>query len=63
MLGLVGVVRESLAPEGIVYVHGEVWRARSTHGTLDVGQRVRVVGLDGMTLLVEPVDTPSDASP
>ncbi len=62
MLGLVGVVREPLTPEGIVHVHGEVWRARSIQGTLDVGARVRVVGLDDMTLLVEPVDHTADAN-
>ncbi|RME13296.1 MAG: nodulation protein NfeD [Ardenticatenia bacterium] len=64
MIGLVGVVREPLTPEGIVHVHGEVWRARSLNGTLDVGRRVRVVGLEGMTLLVEPVEdeTPTVAS-
>jgi membrane-bound serine protease (ClpP class) len=33
--------------------HGEMWQVRS-HSPLHRGQRVRVVGIDGLILLVEP---------
>ena len=39
--------------QGEVVVHGERWRARTT-APLQSGQVIRVVGRDGLTLLVEP---------
>jgi membrane protein implicated in regulation of membrane protease activity len=50
-----GTVTEALASStGWIRVDGELWQARST-ATLEVGRSVRVVGADGMTLLVEPI--------
>jgi len=40
-------------------VHGELWEAR-THVPLRRGQRVRVTGLDGLTLIVK-ADTTTQA--
>jgi membrane-bound serine protease (ClpP class) len=40
---------------GLVFVHGELWRADS-RVTIPVGTRVRVVGIDGLTLHVEPAE-------
>jgi membrane-bound serine protease (ClpP class) len=55
MLGQVGVVREALDPEGFVFVHGELWRARTDGGSIPPGEQVRVEGLDdGLTLRVAP---------
>ena len=39
--------------QGEVMVQGERWRARAT-GPLQSGQVIRVIGRDGLTLLVEP---------
>ena len=39
-------------PTGQVRVHGELWRARCDAGA-DVGETVRITGLEGLTLLVE----------
>ncbi len=39
--------------QGEVMVQGERWRARAA-GPLRSGQVIRVVGRDGLTLLVEP---------
>ncbi len=48
-------VKTALAPLGVVYAAGEEWTARSAGGAaLIPGQRVRVVGQDGLTLIVEP---------
>jgi membrane-bound serine protease (ClpP class) len=40
---------------GLVFVHGELWRADS-RVAIPIGTRVRVVGVDGLTLHVEPVE-------
>jgi membrane-bound serine protease (ClpP class) len=53
LLGAVGEVRTRVAPRGTVFVGGELWQARSGQ-PIDVGSAVRVVGVDGLTLRVEP---------
>jgi membrane-bound serine protease (ClpP class) len=55
LVGEVGVVKKALAPEGKVFVHGELWNA--TAGTpIEEGQHVRVVRVAGLKLEVEAVD-------
>jgi len=50
------VVTEDLDPEGRVMVQGEIWRAYSKSGeVISRGQRVRVLGREGMNLVVEPI--------
>jgi membrane-bound serine protease (ClpP class) len=50
-----GVVGKDLGPRGSVYVAKEHWSARSVDGrTVRRGSRVRVVGIEGLTLIVEP---------
>jgi membrane-bound serine protease (ClpP class) len=53
MIGSSGQVLTWSGTDGEVHVHGEHWRARSA-GLLRPGQRVRVIGRDGLTLTVEP---------
>ncbi|SDJ74347.1 NfeD family protein [Billgrantia gudaonensis] len=48
-------VLEDFEGQGHVRLHGERWNARSSH-PLRRGQVVRVVGIDGLTVDVEPVD-------
>ena len=55
-----GEVRNAIAgsadsARGLVFVHGELWRAASTQ-PIPVGARVRVARVDGLTLWVEPID-------
>jgi membrane-bound serine protease (ClpP class) len=54
LIGLVGEVRTELDPEGGVYVKGSLWRARSMDGPIPKGARVRIKGVDGLILRVEP---------
>jgi membrane-bound serine protease (ClpP class) len=56
LIGQVGVVRQTLDPEGLVFVHGELWRARTDNGdAVPRGQEVRVEELDdALTLRVAP---------
>jgi membrane-bound serine protease (ClpP class) len=50
-----GEVRRPLTPVGSVYAGGEEWTARTVdERTLERGTPVRVVKLDGLTLIVEP---------
>ncbi len=42
LIGELGVVRRALDPEGTVFVHGELWRARSDGERVPAGRPVRV---------------------
>lgn len=53
MIGASGQVLDWEGTIGHIHVHGERWRA-SGIATFRIGQPVRVVGLDGLTLAVEP---------
>ncbi len=55
LLGSVGEVAEAHGHEGRVRVHSESWAARS-RSPLQVGQQVRVLDVEGLTLVVEPVE-------
>jgi membrane-bound serine protease (ClpP class) len=52
MIGLVGRAQTRIAPEGTVFVRGELWRARSSMQIAE-GEAVRVRGVEGLTLAVE----------
>ena len=55
----IGVVRQTLDPEGFVFVNGELWRARATNGHIPVGETVRVARVDdGLVLEVERAEEP-----
>ncbi len=47
------VARTDLAPEGYVFLEGELWRARAENGSIPKGSIVRVVRQEGLTLFVE----------
>jgi membrane-bound serine protease (ClpP class) len=54
MIGLVGVVRERLAPHGKVFVAGELWDAvLSDGGTAEIGEEVAITSIVGLRLVVE----------
>jgi membrane-bound serine protease (ClpP class) len=60
--GALGIVRRPLEPLGSAYIAGEEWTARSADDrTIDRGTPVRVVGVDGLTVVVEPDQQPSGA--
>jgi membrane-bound serine protease (ClpP class) len=54
LIGLVGESRGRLAPDGPVFVKGALWRGRSSDGEIAEGTRIRVRGVDGLVLRVEP---------
>ena len=56
LIGELGVVRRALDPEGYVFVHGELWRARTEGEPIPAGADVRVDGLDDdLAITVSPV--------
>lgn len=56
MIGQVGFVKDRLNPTGMIAVRGELWKARvvETAQPIEKGSHVRVVSIDGLTLMVEP---------
>lgn len=55
LVGEIGVVKESIMPEGKVLVHGELWKAISEN-PIEKGARVRVVRVINLVLEVEPIE-------
>lgn len=54
-IGTRGSAKTDLSPSGVVLAAGEQWTARSGSGApIAEGQWVRVVGQDGLTLIVDP---------
>jgi membrane-bound serine protease (ClpP class) len=51
LIGEIGEVRGKLGPTGKIFVHGEYWNAQAD-GEIDVGEKVKVLGYDGMCLKV-----------
>lgn len=58
LLGAPGEAREEIAPEGMVFVRGALWRAVAEGGPIHAGSPVRVVGRKGLQLRVASSDAP-----
>ncbi len=55
MIGEMGEAMAETAPDGVVRVRDALWSARTNRATpIAAGQRVRVTGIDGLALEVEP---------
>ncbi len=54
LVGASGTAQTLIAPTGIAYAGGEAWSARSRVGEIGAGDSLRVVGVDGLELIVEP---------
>jgi membrane-bound serine protease (ClpP class) len=54
LMGEIGLVKERIDPEGLIFVHGEYWRARATE-KIEPGERVEVEASDGLLLKVKRV--------
>jgi membrane-bound serine protease (ClpP class) len=59
LVGEIGIVKKALAPEGKVFVHGELWNARSDK-TVEEDTKVRIVNVVNLMLEVEPADESSN---
>lgn len=59
LIGATGRAVSDCRPKGTVRVNGEEWRARSETGA-SAGERIRVVGRERLTLVVEPAAEDAD---
>ncbi len=55
LVGETGIVKKVIMPEGKVFVHGELWKARSKT-PLSEGTKVKVVKVENLVLEVEQLD-------
>ncbi len=57
MIGQEGNATEAVDPEGFVTIGSATWRARTNRATpIAAGDPIRVAGIDGVTLDVEPLE-------
>jgi membrane-bound serine protease (ClpP class) len=57
LVGELGVVRSALQPSGLVFVHGEIWRAHTDGDPIPAGATIRVEAIeDGLVLAVRRTD-------
>ncbi len=54
LMGEIGLVKERIDPEGLIFVHGEYWRARANE-RIEPGEKVEVEASDGLILKVKRV--------
>ena len=54
LIGEVAVAKEPLAPEGKVFVHGELWNA-TCEDIVPVGTRVEIIGVENLLLKVRKI--------
>ncbi|UCF74031.1 MAG: nodulation protein NfeD [Deltaproteobacteria bacterium] len=52
LLGEVGIVEERIDPVGLIFAHGEYWKASCTE-VAEQGEKVRIIGSKGLELIVK----------
>jgi len=64
LIGEIATVRIPLAPDGQVFADGALWHARVADGSgpQEAGYRVKVDEIDGLTLVVSPLEGTPEAS-
>jgi len=60
LIGKAGTVVNAEARSGSVFVDGAWWSVRSSTGDLETGAQVRIVGIEGLELIVEPIGADHD---
>ncbi len=61
LLNQTGYVRSELNPIGSVIVNSEIWSARSEAPPIPKNSPIRVIAVDGLVLIVEPINETSSA--
>jgi membrane-bound serine protease (ClpP class) len=56
LIGRLAEVRQRLAPDGMVFVEGALWRAISENGQAEVGEYVRITDIHELRLTVRRAD-------
>jgi membrane-bound serine protease (ClpP class) len=60
MVGMEGVVRSRIDPEGEVFVNSELWKAQSLGEVIEKGDKVKVRKVNGLLLTVEKIEQKGD---
>lgn len=61
IVGRTGVAHNLLSPRGTIVVDAELWSARSAAGIeIAQGSSIKVIGMDGLTAIVESMDPPAE---
>jgi membrane-bound serine protease (ClpP class) len=55
LIGEIGTVQETLEPEGIIFIHGELWRAKAKD-VIKPGEKVQVEEMHGLLLKVKKAE-------
>ena len=60
LVGAEGIATSNLAPRGLVRIGFELWTAETSYGSIiELGERVRVIGVEGTILRVVPMKYPA----
>jgi len=59
LVGETAVVESAMRPSGTIRIHGQRITALAEHGMIAKGTSVRVVRMDGASVIVRPSDTPA----
>jgi membrane-bound ClpP family serine protease len=62
-IGREATVVQALDPVGVIHMGAENWTALVTHGYIPKGRSVRVTGVDGLRLTVEPAELATSSPP
>jgi membrane-bound serine protease (ClpP class) len=63
LVGVAGTAETPIAPTGIAQAQGESWSARVRQGVIRPGEALKVVGVEGLELIVEPAGGRPDSAP
>ncbi len=55
IIGEEGKTLTDVNPEGMVFVHGEYWKAKSKSGFIEKNKKIKVVDIKGLVLIVEEI--------
>jgi membrane-bound serine protease (ClpP class) len=57
LIGMIGVARTEIKPEGYVFIHGELWKAECDPqtGGIEKGEKVKVIGIENLMLKVTKI--------
>jgi membrane-bound serine protease (ClpP class) len=56
LVGSIGVARTDISPEGQVMARGTLWRAHTVGAAIGRGTPIKVMGVRGLILMVEPAE-------
>jgi membrane-bound serine protease (ClpP class) len=56
LVGSFGIARTDISPEGQVMARGTLWRAQTVGAAIGQGTSIKILGVKGLILMVEPAE-------